>query len=78
MQIEIEESGNENEHCQNLQSLYQDFVELIKLRKLVSIESLALIFNISQQDVVQRISSLLESQTIEGVFDDRGKFLVIS
>lgn len=78
MQIEIEESGNENVHCQNSESLYQDFVELIKLRKLVSIENLSLIFNISQQDVVQRITSLLENQTIEGVFDDRGKFLVIS
>ena len=52
--------------------------DFIKRRKVVQLDDLGAHFNLKIHEVVERIESLQEEGTINGVIDDRGKFIYIS
>lgn len=42
------------------------------------IDELASRFNLSSEDIVNRLNTLIQDKSINGVFDDRGKFIYIT
>merc|ERR1712146_873616 len=48
---------------------------LLKSKKIVKIEELALKYNIPSADMIQRLDTLQMNNEIIGIVDDRGKFI---
>ena len=59
-------------------SLLTKFETLIKSRKVVILEDLAADFKMSGQAVRERLEALIEMKRLDGVLDDRGKFIYIT
>jgi len=68
---EIDEGG---EASQKL----QQFIKYIQDQKVVLLEDLAAHFQLKTQDAINRVQSLLASESLIGVIDDRGKFIHIT
>jgi len=77
--FEIEESGNAVDETSKIDTSnwLQEFVDYIKLRKVVVIEDIAAEFQLRSKEVVERIESLERMGRVTGVVDDRGKFIYI-
>jgi hypothetical protein len=75
--LTLEESGTKLEEEKDEENLLEKFLTFIKLRKTTSIEDIAMRFDLSNKACVERINSLIESNMLKGVIDDRGKFLYI-
>jgi hypothetical protein len=74
--FKVEEEGEEAIDI-NSEDLINDFLNYIKLRKVVSIEDLSGQFKINPNELVDRLK-LLESQgRICGIIDDRGKYIYL-
>ncbi|KAG1677776.1 DDRGK domain-containing protein 1 [Nymphon striatum] len=73
-----QEGFDETEAEKESQSLLQEFIDHVKLQKVVILEELAARFNLKTQEVINRIQKLLEEEKLMGVIDDRGKFIYIS
>lgn len=68
--------GDVNE--EDSQNKLQAFIDYIVSHKIVQMDELAGHFNLKTPEVVSRIQSLLESEQLIGVIDDRGKFISIT
>lgn len=75
--LTLEESGTKLDEEKDEENLLEKFLTFIKLRKTVSIEDIAMRFDLSNKACVERIHSLVDSGMLKGVIDDRGKFLFI-
>lgn len=75
--ISIDETG-EDESEANTEGLLQKFVDVIKERKMVVLEDLAVEFGLRTQEIIQRIEQLEKMGRLTGVMDDRGKFIYVS
>lgn len=73
----VEEEGYEEGEEEN-KNLLQEFVDFIKINKVVVIEDLALHFKLKTQAVIDRIKDLQNDDILTGVIDDRGKFIYVS
>lgn len=56
----------------------EDFIDYIRRRKVIEVESLASSFRLDITSVVCRINDLIDQSRIFGVFDDRGRFIHIN
>ena len=74
----VEEEGFEEKDEEEQKNLLQDFVNYIKLNKVVILEDLAGHFSLKTAHVIERIQDLQAGGTLTGVIDDRGKFIYIS
>ncbi|MEW5305207.1 MAG: hypothetical protein WDW36_007764 [Sanguina aurantia] len=55
-----------------------EFVDYIKARKAVPLDTLALEFGLRTTDAIARIHAMEEAGRLTGVMDDRGKYIYIS
>lgn len=55
-----------------------DFVNFVKLRKVVSLQELSGEFKLSNTDLVTRLLQLEEQGRINGIIDDRGKYIYLT
>ncbi|KAJ1370575.1 hypothetical protein KIN20_032326 [Parelaphostrongylus tenuis] len=67
-QIEEEESNN----------LMNQFVEYVKTSKIVNMDELAAHFGLKSDEVISRLHYFLDNGLLQGVMDDRGKFICIT
>ncbi|XP_065182913.1 DDRGK domain-containing protein 1-like [Sycon ciliatum] len=74
----VEESGENAVNEEEEGNLLQKFISHIKEKKVVLLEDLAAHFDLKTQDAIARLKDLLASGEIEGLLDDRGKFIYIS
>jgi len=74
----VEEAGTEADQMENEGNLLQKFVDYIKLRKVVVLDDLAAEFKLNSKDAISRIKSLEASKVLNGVIDDRGKYIYIT
>lgn len=74
----VEEEGFDSNVDTDEQNKLADFINYIKEKKIVMLEELAGEFKMRTQDVITRVNELLESEQIEGVIDDRGKFIYVT
>ena len=71
------ETGSKLDEDKDDENLLQMFLTFIKIRKIVSLEDVAMRFNLSNKMCIDRINSLLESGMLNGIIDDRGQFIFI-
>lgn len=74
----VEEKGLQKDSETEEQNLMQRFIDYIKLRKVAMLEDLAAEFKLSTKDVINRIKSLEELKILNGVIDERGKYIYIT
>ena len=74
----VEEEGFDTNVETESQNKLIDFINYIKEKKIVMLEELAGEFKMKTQDAITRIQELLNSEQLEGVIDDRGKFIYIT
>lgn len=70
----------EGEEVQELESdnLINDFINYIKLRKVVSLEDLSGQFKIQPNELVEKLNYLEAQGRICGIIDDRGKYIYLT
>jgi len=73
----IAEEGEEIADMNN-EDLIQNFVNYIKLRKVVSLEDLSGVFKVNPNDLVERLKILESQGRIAGIVDDRGKYIYMT
>jgi DDRGK domain-containing protein 1 len=73
----IAEEGEEVADMNN-EDLIQNFVNYIKLRKVVSLEDLSGVFKVNPNDLVERLKVLESQGKIAGIVDDRGKYIYMT
>jgi hypothetical protein len=76
-QFEIAEEGEEVADMNN-EDLITNFINYIKLRKVVSLEDLSGVFKVNPNDLVGRLNLLEAQGRISGIVDDRGKYIYIT
>lgn len=74
----VDEAGDKQEEDLEYENKLQQFIEYIELRKVVLFEDLAAEFSLTSKDVIDRIQRLQESGRLQGITDDRGKFIHIT
>ena len=73
----VQDEGEENVDV-NSEDLINDFINYIKLRKVVSLEDLSGEFKLSPNDLVDRLKYLESQGRICGIIDDRGKYIYMT
>jgi len=73
----VAESGEDNLDFSN-ENLIQEFINYIKLRKVVSLEDLAGEFKMTSADLVERLKQFEDQNRICGIIDDRGKYIYLT
>lgn len=53
-------------------------IKYIKNTKIVYVDKLASKFSLNIEDVISKINQFIDNKLINGVFDDRGKFIYIT
>ncbi|XP_063682813.1 DDRGK domain-containing protein 1-like [Bolinopsis microptera] len=74
----VEDEGQEALDEETQRNLLLEFIDFLKTKKVVQLDDLGAHFNLKIHEVVERLESLQEDGTINGVIDDRGKFIYIS
>jgi hypothetical protein len=74
----VEEAGDKQEDQDGYENRLQEFIDYIQLRKVVMFEDIAAEFSLTTKDVIDRIQRLQESGRLQGITDDRGKFIYIT
>lgn len=74
----MEEEGFDEVEEEDAANLKQQFIDYCKQHKVVNVDDLASFFKIKVSDVGQRINDLIQTEELNGVIDDRGKFIYIS
>jgi aminoacyl tRNA synthase complex-interacting multifunctional protein 1 len=74
----VEEAGDKQEEDHRHENLLQQFIEHINIRKVVLFEDLAAEFSMTSKDVIDRIQRLQAAGRLQGITDDRGKFIHIT
>lgn len=77
-QFSVEGEGQETLDDDAQRNLLLEFIEYVKTRKVVQLDDVSAHFNLKVHEVVERLESLQDDGTINGVIDDRGKFIYIS
>lgn len=77
----VEEEGknkmSEDEEKRKVEALNQELVAVLRKNKLSLLEDLSHKFKLSTKDLVSKIQELEKASSISGIFDERGKYLVI-
>jgi hypothetical protein len=73
----VKDEGEENVD-NNSEDLINDFINYVKLRKVVNLEDLSGEFKISANDLVDRLKHLESQGRICGIIDDRGKYIYMT
>ena len=73
--FQVEEAGDKQNEDNEYENKLQQFIDWIQLRKVVLFEDLAAEFSLTSKDVIDRIQRLMESGRLQGITDDRGKFV---
>jgi hypothetical protein len=73
----VQDEGEENEDV-NSEDLINDFINYIKLRKVVNLEDLSGEFKLNANDLVDRLKHLESQGRICGIIDDRGKYIYLT
>uniref|UniRef100_A0A8R1DH73 DDRGK domain-containing protein 1 n=1 Tax=Caenorhabditis japonica TaxID=281687 RepID=A0A8R1DH73_CAEJA len=74
----IEEEGTDAIEGEEAENLIRDFVEYVKTNKVVNIDELSAHFGLKSEEAVNRLQHFIEEGLLQGVMDDRGKFIFIS
>ncbi|CAP35638.1 Protein CBG18134 [Caenorhabditis briggsae] len=74
----IEEEGTDAIEGEEAENLIRDFVEYVKSNKVVNIDELSAHFGLKSEEAVNRLQHFIEEGLVQGVMDDRGKFIYIS
>ncbi|CCF23348.1 DDRGK domain-containing protein 1 [Caenorhabditis elegans] len=74
----IEEEGTDAIEGEEAENLIRDFVDYVKTNKVVNIDELSSHFGLKSEDAVNRLQHFIEEGLVQGVMDDRGKFIYIS
>ncbi|CAI5445052.1 unnamed protein product [Caenorhabditis angaria] len=74
----VEEEGNDVVEGEEAENLIRDFVEYVKNNKVVNIDELSAHFGLKSDESVNRLKHFIEEGLLQGVMDDRGKFIYIS
>ena len=75
--IKVGEEGEERVDF-NDENVINDFLNYIKIRKVVSLEDLSGVFKIPPNDLVDKLNFLEQQGRILGIIDDRGKYIYIT
>ena len=75
--FDIKEEGEEVQEFES-ENLINDFINYIKLRKVVSLEDLAGQFKIQPNELVEKLNYLESQGRICGIVDDRGKYIYLT
>mmetsp|Transcript_15283 Transcript_15283/g.43712 ORF Transcript_15283/g.43712 Transcript_15283/m.43712 type:complete len:315 (-) Transcript_15283:53-997(-) len=59
-------------------SVVEQFVDFVKMRKIVNLEDLAAEFKMKTSNAINRLQELEKLGRLSGIFDDRGKFVYIT
>ena len=73
----VAEEGEDNVDI-NSEDLINDFINYIKLRKVVSLEDLSSEYKLNANDIVERLKYLENQGRICGIIDDRGKYIYMN
>lgn len=76
--IEVEESGSAVKSEEELQREADELVATLKRDKIVLLESLALQWDLTSAQVVERLAQLEEQGKVQGVVDERGKYIYVT
>ena len=74
----VEEAGDKQEEDLRHENILAEFIEHINIRKVVLFEDLAAEFSMTSKDVIDRIQRLQAAGRLQGITDDRGKFIHIT
>ncbi|CAD5221973.1 unnamed protein product [Bursaphelenchus xylophilus] len=74
----VEEEGFDEVPEADAENLLNQFVDYCRTQKVVNIDDLASIYKLKVGDVAERIQTLIETERLHGVVDDRGKFIYIT
>ena len=79
--FKVEESGKEKDSPEEEQRKKQEFqnrfLSTLKKNKLSLLEDLSHTFNLATKDIIDKIKDLEKREIIDGIFDERGKYLII-
>ena len=75
--IKVGEEGEERVDF-NDENVINDFLNYIKIRKVVSLEDLSGVFKIPPNDLVEKLNFFEQQGRILGIIDDRGKYIYIT
>lgn len=75
--FQVAEEGEQNLDSNN-EDLINEFINYIKLRKVVSLEDLSGQFKIHPNELVERLKVLEANGRICGIVDDRGKYIYLT
>ena len=76
--LTLEEEGKEIDNEKDEENLLKNFIDYIKLRKVVEIEDLAINFRLGNKETLERIKDLEKTKLLSGVLDDRGKYIYLN
>ncbi|KJH45383.1 hypothetical protein DICVIV_08550 [Dictyocaulus viviparus] len=74
----IEEEGFDHYEGEESNNLIEEFVQYVKTSKIVNMDELGSRFGLKSEETVSRLHYFLENGLLEGVMDDRGKFIYIT
>lgn len=75
--IKIGEEGEERVDFED-EKVINDFLNYIKIRKVVSLEDLSGVFKIPPNDLVEKLNYFESQGRILGIIDDRGKYIYLT
>lgn len=73
----VKEEGEELEDLSS-EDLINDFINYIKIRKIVSLEDLTGKFKIPSNDLIEKLNFLEATNRLCGIIDDRGKYIYLT
>jgi len=76
-QFKIEDEGVEVSAL-DTEDMINDFINYIKIRKVVALEDLSGVFKIPPNEIVEKLKYFEEQNKICGIIDDRGKYIYLT
>lgn len=74
----VEAAGEEGKSKAEPKVSTEDFVQYVKVRKVVHLEDLAAHFQMRTASAIERLKQLEKLERLSGIFDDRGKYIHIT
>ncbi|VDL63890.1 unnamed protein product [Nippostrongylus brasiliensis] len=74
----VEEEGFDQLEEEESSNLMKEFVDYVKTSKVVNMDELAAHFGLKSDEAISRLQYFLDNRILEGVMDDRGKFICIT
>ncbi|WKX99315.1 hypothetical protein Q1695_014304 [Nippostrongylus brasiliensis] len=74
----VEEEGFDQLEEEESSNLMKEFVDYVKTSKVVNMDELAAHFGLKSDEAISRLQFFLDNRILEGVMDDRGKFICIT